>query len=188
MNSPNRNLAIIKAVREQHQPVARVATRFNVSRQWVYALLRRYDTGGPQAVKPKSKAPHSNPRAVSKKLKKTIINMRKQLDHSGLDSGAETIQFHLEQQGMYAPSTSTIVRILRDHGLVQPEPKKRPRTSFIRFEASRPNECWQADITHTHISPAEDASKSSTSSTTTPDCCCPLQPAGPFLGLPSPTN
>ena len=41
MNSPNRNLAIIKAVREQHQPVARVATRFNVSRQWVYALLRR---------------------------------------------------------------------------------------------------------------------------------------------------
>ena len=151
MNSPNRNLAIIKAVREQHQPVARVATRFNVSRQWVYALLRRYDTGGPQAVKPKSKAPHSNPRAVSKKLKKTIINMRKQLDHSGLDSGAETIQFHLEQQGMYAPSTSTIVRILRDHGLVQPEPKKRPRTSFIRFEASRPNECWQADITHAYL-------------------------------------
>ena len=29
-----------------------------------------------------------------------------------------------------------------------PEPKKRPKSSYIRFEASMPNECWQSDFTH----------------------------------------
>jgi hypothetical protein len=28
------------------------------------------------------------------------------------------------------------------------EPSKRPRSSYIRFEAEQPNECWQADFTH----------------------------------------
>jgi hypothetical protein len=31
---------------------------------------------------------------------------------------------------------------------VVPQPQKQPRSSFVRFEASLPNECWQADITH----------------------------------------
>jgi transposase InsO family protein len=29
-----------------------------------------------------------------------------------------------------------------------PEPRKRPRSSWIRFEASAPNELWQSDFTH----------------------------------------
>ena len=33
-------------------------------------------------------------------------------------------------------------------GLVAPEPRKRPRSSYIRFAAEQPNECWQADFTH----------------------------------------
>ena len=33
-------------------------------------------------------------------------------------------------------------------GLVAPEPRKRPRSSYIRFQAGQPNECWQSDFTH----------------------------------------
>jgi transposase InsO family protein len=33
-------------------------------------------------------------------------------------------------------------------GLVTPEPNKRPRSSYIRFQAEQPNETWQADFTH----------------------------------------
>ncbi len=29
-----------------------------------------------------------------------------------------------------------------------PEPKKRPRSSYIRFQAEQPNQCWQSDFTH----------------------------------------
>jgi transposase InsO family protein len=32
--------------------------------------------------------------------------------------------------------------------LVVPEPKKRPKTSYIRFQAAMPNETWQSDFTH----------------------------------------
>ena len=46
------------------------------------------------------------------------------------------------------PSTSTIRRILHAAGLVVPEPRKRPRSSWIRFEAAAPNELWQSDFTH----------------------------------------
>jgi hypothetical protein len=31
---------------------------------------------------------------------------------------------------------------------VTPQPQKRPRSSFVRFEADLPNERWQGDITH----------------------------------------
>ena len=33
-------------------------------------------------------------------------------------------------------------------GLVTPEPKKRPKSSYIRFRAAMPNETWQSDFTH----------------------------------------
>jgi transposase InsO family protein len=46
------------------------------------------------------------------------------------------------------PSLSTIWRTLRRHGLITPQPHKRPRSSFIRFEAALPNEMWQGDFTH----------------------------------------
>ena len=37
---------------------------------------------------------------------------------------------------------------LAARGLVVPEPRKRPRSSYIRCAAEQPNECWQADFTH----------------------------------------
>ncbi len=40
------------------------------------------------------------------------------------------------------------MRVLRRRGCVVPQPQKRPNSSFIRFEAALPNECWQSDMTH----------------------------------------
>jgi transposase InsO family protein len=38
--------------------------------------------------------------------------------------------------------------VLSRRGFVTPQPQKRPRSSFVRFEAAMPNERWQADTTH----------------------------------------
>ena len=54
-------------------------------------------------------------------------------------------------------SRATISRYLVRHGLVTPEPKKRPRSSYIRFEAALPNETWQADFTHYRLTGGADA-------------------------------
>jgi transposase InsO family protein len=45
------------------------------------------------------------------------------------------------------PSESTIWRILARQGFIVPQPKKRPKSSWCRFEASAPNELWQTDVT-----------------------------------------
>jgi transposase InsO family protein len=41
---------------------------------------------------------------------------------------------------------ATIWRILSRHGLVTAQPHKRPKSSFIRFQADLPNQLWQADV------------------------------------------
>ena len=148
MNSPNRNMAIVKAVRHQGRSPSKVAKQFGISRQRVYQILNAFDAGGAKAVAPKSRAPHTHPQAVPGKLRAEIVTIRRQLTRHGLDAGPETIAFHLERDGKRSPSTSTIRRILAKEGLISPEPKKKPKSSFIRFEAAMPNECWQADITH----------------------------------------
>ena len=54
-------------------------------------------------------------------------------------------------------SRATIDRTLRRHGLVTPAPAKRPRSSYIRFQAEQPNETWQADFTHYRLADGADA-------------------------------
>ena len=48
-------------------------------------------------------------------------------------------------------SAATISRYLTRQGLVTPEPGKRPRSSYIRFAAELPNERWQSDFIHHHL-------------------------------------
>jgi transposase InsO family protein len=77
-----------------------------------------------------------------------IVALRRELAAQGLDHGPQTIGWHLEHEQLPVPSTSTIRRILLAAGLVAPEPRKRPKSSYRRFEADQPNQCWQSDFTH----------------------------------------
>ncbi len=69
------------------------------------------------------------------------MSIREQLAAAGLDAGADTIRWHLEHHHKIRVHPATIYRHLVRAGLVTPEPKKRPRSSYIRFEADQPNEC-----------------------------------------------
>ena len=70
------------------------------------------------------------------------------LDEQGFDAGAATIHYHLSTAGETVPTVRTIHRVLVRRGFLTPQPRKRPRSSYIRFEAQLPNECWQSDVTH----------------------------------------
>jgi len=85
-----------------------------------------------------------------------VIELRGQLTADGLDAGPETIRWHLAQAGLTVPSTSTIRRILLQAGLITPQPRKRPRSSYIRFQATQPNECWQSDFIHWRLADGSD--------------------------------
>ncbi len=146
---------ILKIVAKQ-LTVTQAAAEYGMSRQHLHKLLARYREGGLDAVEPRSRRPKSNPAAIAPALRERIVHHRIRLSSQGLDAGPMTIAWHLEQEGHQAPSTSTIRRILHAAGLVVPEPKKRPKSSYSRFEADFPNECWQSDFTHWRLADGRD--------------------------------
>ena len=141
-----RNRAIVLAITDGGMSVKDAATHFGVSTRWLRTLIKRFRTGGLEALHPHSKRPHTNPNQTPEQLRETILALRHQLQRDGLDAGAETIYDLLPEQTR--PSTSTIFRILKTAGTIQPQPQKRPRSSWQRFQAPAPNSLWQSDFTH----------------------------------------
>lgn len=128
--------------------VTAAAKRYGYSRQHLHRLLRAYHEHGIDALEERSRRPKGNARAVGDELKRRIIELRCDLKRKGLDAGPQTIAWHLQREGREAPSTSTIRRILHAANLIDPQPRKRPKSSIIRFQAEQPNETWQGDFTH----------------------------------------
>ena len=140
-------VTVLKVVSAQLSVTA-AAAQCGISRGHLHRLLRRYREGGLEAVEPRSRRPNASPQRTSVAVSDRIIELRTDLVARGLDAGPATIGWHLEREGLAVPSTSTIRRILGAAGLVVPEPHKRPRSSWIRFEAAAPNALWQSDFTH----------------------------------------
>jgi transposase InsO family protein len=140
-------VAVLKVVSAQLSVTA-AAFESGISRGHLHRLLRRYREDGLEAVEPRSRRPRTSPGRTPDAVRDRIIALRIELTARGLDAGPATIAWHLGREGLPAPSTSTIRRVLHAAGLVMPEPRKRPRSSWRRFEASAPNELWQSDFTH----------------------------------------
>lgn len=139
---------IVLSVVQQHLSKAETARRYNISWRWVHTLVTRYQSCGWEAVEAQSRRPHRNSRAVNDELRQRICTLRCELQAAGLDHGPVSIAARLQQEGLRAPAFSTIRRILTAAGLITPEPKKRPKSSYRRFQADQPNQCWQSDFTH----------------------------------------
>jgi transposase InsO family protein len=145
---------VITAVVVEGRSKSEVARDYGVSRRWVQKLVARYLREGAAAFEPHSRRPHSNPKRIPVEVEDAIVALRKQLTEAGHDAGAETIAWKLRHETGAAPSVATIWRVLSRRGFVLPQPHKRPRSSWRRFQADLPNELWQADITHWQL--AED--------------------------------
>lgn len=148
--------SVILSVTVEGLSQAEAARRYEVSETFVSRLLARYRAEGDAALEPRSRRPKTSPTAVPASTVELILNLREQLVADGLDAGPETIGWHLETHHGIVVSVSTIRRRLLAAGLIEPEPNKRPRSSYIRFEADLPNECWQSDFTHTRLADGTD--------------------------------
>jgi transposase InsO family protein len=139
---------VVTAVRVEGRSKSEVARDYRVSRRWVQELVRRFDAEGEAGLVPRSRRPRASPQRTPEALADEIVELRKALADQGLDAGAHTIAYHLTQRHGSAPAPATIWRILSRRGFVTPQPQKRPKSSYIRFEADLPNQRWQADLTH----------------------------------------
>ena len=139
---------VITAVLIEKRPVSEVARSYGVARSWIYTLLARYRDEGEAAFEPRSRRPRSCPSAINPETAEAIVRLRKELAGQGLDAGPDTIAWHLERYHLVQVSPATVSRYLARAGLVVPAPAKRPRSSYVRFAAEQPNECWQSGFTH----------------------------------------
>ena len=175
---------VLTALFVDHQTPAEVAARYGVHRAWVYKLRARYEAEGESALEPRSRRPHTSPRALDQAVVELIVGLRTSLVGAGLDAGPDTIAWHLAHHHGHQLSRATISRTLTRQGLVVPDPAKRPRSSYVRFEASMPNETWQSDFTHYRLAdgPGDEVTwRSSAGSTTAPatPCTSPHTPGSP---------
>jgi transposase len=138
----------VDAVVIEGRSLRSVASSLEMSKSWVAKQVGLFRAGGYEALVLKSTAPHRRPTQLDVAVENEIVMLRKQLSEDGFDAGPLTIQYHLRQRHGTAPARSTIHRALVRRGFVVPQPQKRPRHSWVRFEASLPNETWQADMTH----------------------------------------
>jgi transposase InsO family protein len=148
MSKSSKARLVITALFVENQTPSEVAARYGVDRSWVYRLKARYEAEGAAAFEPRSRRPKTSPSATAPEHVELVLSLRKQLVDSGHDAGAETIVWHLTQHHDVTLSKATVYRILTRHSQITPEPRKRPKSSYIRFEAEQPNETWQSDFTH----------------------------------------
>jgi transposase InsO family protein len=142
---------VITAVVIEGRSQGEVARAYGVSQGWVSRLVARYRAEGEAAFEPRSRRPRTSPTAISDQAVELIVALRKELSGQGLDAGPHTIAWHLEQHHQIRVSAATISRYLMRRGLVTAEPRKRPKSSCIRFQAELPNERWQSDFIHWHL-------------------------------------
>ena len=138
---------VIEAILLEGASPSALARTHHISRSWIYELRERFKRGGYQALAPRSRRPHSSPTQIDASVRAQILRLRAALSGAGHDAGPATIAHHLAEHTQSVPSVTTIWRVLKRNGLVTAQPHKRPRSSYIRFEAKLPNETWQVDAT-----------------------------------------
>jgi transposase InsO family protein len=190
---------LVDAVVVEKRSCREVARAHGVSKSWVAKLVARFREGGYDAVAPRSKAAKKVANRSSSELEDRVVRLRKELSDQGFDSGAQTIHYHLSLTDPCPPSVSTIWRILKRRGFVTPQPHKRPKSSYISFEALLANEMWQSDVTFFELRGGtrieivnflDDFSRVCVASkvvavTSAPDVVATLYEAGRVWGLPA---
>lgn len=141
--------AVMAFVAEEPVNVAQVCRDCQISRKTFYKYVQRCRVEGPAGFEERSRRPHTFPGAVAGDVEDAVVAKRKELADDGHEHGATTIQYWLGQDRRFkgrVPSVATVHRILVRRGFVVPQPEKRPKASWRRFEAPAPNEWWQVDF------------------------------------------
>lgn len=147
--------AVFTDVARGRATATQVCAELGISRDTYYRYRRRFAAEGLTGLQPRSRAPKTSPTRVGEPMTELIVAARKQLEHEGWDNGALSIHARLHHDGVdEVPSARTIHRVLARQGLVEPEPRKRPRSSYRRFVFPATDDCWQIDaFEHTLADP-----------------------------------
>jgi len=124
-------------------PVTEIAARHGVSRQSVHAWVRRYKAGGLGALADRSHRPASCPHQIAAEIEAAVCELRR----SHPRWGPARLAFELGKRDITpVPSEATLYKVLVRNGLIAPGQRRRPASSYIRWEREEPMALWQMDI------------------------------------------
>jgi transposase InsO family protein len=134
--------AVMEVIRDG-LTVIEVAERYGVSRQTVHSWLRRYRSGGLDALADRSHRPRRCPHQMPAAVEARLCELRRH--HPGW--GQRRLAHELGRDGVDPPpGLTSIYRALVRNGLIQPKARRRPKADYRRWERARPMELWQLDI------------------------------------------
>ena len=131
--------------------VRRFCAEHGVSRSWFYevrALAAATDALIAMHPRPRL-VPVRHRQAIPVEIEELAVRFRKEQTEHGWDNGPVTVRHMIGELGLPAPAASTLARVFTRRGMVVPQPQKRPRSSYRRFEAAMVHECWQLDAFET---------------------------------------
>lgn len=112
---------------------------YQISPPTAYKWLARYATAGAvQGLVDQSRRPHRSPQQTPAAVEAAVVALRRTYGWAG-----RKLQPLLAAQGMPL-AAATIDRIIRRHGLTDPDDTHRP--ALQRFEHPQPNALWQMDF------------------------------------------
>jgi transposase InsO family protein len=112
--------------------------RFQISRKTGYKWTKRFEQGGVEDLKDRSRRPNTCSHQLKSPEEEMILQWRRRYP----TWGARKIRKRLE---FFEPACSTITAVLRRHNMIQPRRPDGGR-DWIRFEHAAPNDLWQMDF------------------------------------------
>lgn len=129
--------------------VAALCREFGVSRKTGYKWLARFADAGVSGLEDMSRRPKESPLAVSGDVVAELVAVRVAHPTWGAKKVLEVARRHIPPDEM--PSRSTVERVLKRAGLVQPGRKRAPQSSqeprrAPRVDVKAPNDLWTVDF------------------------------------------
>ncbi len=140
--------------------VSEFCQRLNISRPSFYNIRRRFLHEGNTALNPRSSAPNNPVRVFDQQTTEIVLRIRARLKTEGWDNGPKSIWFTGVDTGEFlapVPSVATIARILASAGVTNANPRKRPRSAWLRFSRAAAMEMWQLDAFEYRLADAQSA-------------------------------
>jgi transposase len=139
-------LKFIAAYLEDEEPFVHLCERFGICRSKGYKWVQRYEEGGVDALRDRSRRPHSNSRAIAASTVELLISARK--NHPSWGPRKLVSIIAREYPNLLVPAPSTVGDILQRKGLVAKRRRKRSSTGYGQtlggYDA--PNTTWCADF------------------------------------------
>lgn len=141
-------LTFVQAHRSGLYSMTEICARFGISRQNGYKWLARYDAGGLEGLRDRSRAPNSCPHRMEPSIEALLLAARDAHPTWGPRKLLPwLLKRHPDLVGDF-PAASTVGELLAREGLVKPR-KRRQKPSFSAagaLQTESPNEVWTADF------------------------------------------